>query len=382
MSISKYIREIGRGKDGARALNAEQAQDLMAQVLEGRVTDLEIGAFALAMRIKGETPAELAGFLAATRAFCRAPVPVAPGRAAGASPAQTPAPMASSTSPPAPMASYASTPAQPAAAASPVSATAVWLPSYNGARKLPNLTPLLALLLAQEGVPVLVHGPLAEPGRVTTAEVFQAMGLTIARDAAEVVQAWQRGEPAFMPTEVLCPPLARLLAVRRVVGLRNSGHTVAKVLLPPMAGHEGTGGTDGSVLRVVNHTHPEYADSLTRFLTETRADAMLLRGTEGEPVADARRTPRMDIFLGGQQSETLSVPAREGVLMQLPDLPRSCDAASTASHIDAVMQRRIELPEPIALQVRSLVGALRGEQPPAGATPSNHFKLPHHETIA
>ena len=47
------------------------------------------------------------------------------------------------------------------------------LPSYNGARKLPNLTPLLALLLAQEGAQVLVHGPMLDPGRVSTAEIFR-----------------------------------------------------------------------------------------------------------------------------------------------------------------------------------------------------------------
>ena len=54
MSIASYIKEIGRGRDGARSLDREQAHDLMSQVLDGRVTDLEIGAFALAMRIKGE----------------------------------------------------------------------------------------------------------------------------------------------------------------------------------------------------------------------------------------------------------------------------------------------------------------------------------------
>ena len=305
MSISKYIREIGRGKDGARALNAEQAQDLMTQVLEGRVTDLEIGAFALAMRIKGETPAELAGFLAATQAHCLAP---ASERAA------------------------------------------VWLPSYNGARKLPNLTPLLALLLARKGVPVLVHGPLAEPGRVASAEIFQALGLPNAEDAADITQAWQRAEPAFASTDVLCPPLARLLAVRRVVGLRNSGHTVAKVLHPVS--------TAGAVFRVVNHTHPEYAELLTHFLAETGADAMLLRGTEGEPVADARRTPRMDVFCAGQRSDGFSVPARDGVLTQLPDVPRTCDVASTAAYIGAVLKGQLPTPEPIALQVEAIVQAL------------------------
>ncbi|HPL79162.1 MAG TPA: DNA-binding protein YbiB, partial [Burkholderiaceae bacterium] len=68
MGISQYIKEIGRGKDGARALTRDQAADLFGQVLDGTVSDLEVGAFCLAMRIKGETPAEMAGFLDATHA--------------------------------------------------------------------------------------------------------------------------------------------------------------------------------------------------------------------------------------------------------------------------------------------------------------------------
>ena len=68
MSIAKYIKEIGRGKQGARSLTREQAADLLGQVLDGTVTDLEIGGFCLAMRIKGETPEEMAGFLDATHA--------------------------------------------------------------------------------------------------------------------------------------------------------------------------------------------------------------------------------------------------------------------------------------------------------------------------
>ena len=70
MGIASYIKEIGRGKEGARALDTEQARDLLGQVLDGQVTDLEVGAFCLAMRIKGETPAELLGFLQATTARC------------------------------------------------------------------------------------------------------------------------------------------------------------------------------------------------------------------------------------------------------------------------------------------------------------------------
>jgi anthranilate phosphoribosyltransferase len=312
MSIAPYIKVIGRGSRGARALNAEQAQDLMSQVLEGRVTDLEVGAFAVAMRIKGETPAELAGFLAATRGHCLAPASTRPQ---------------------------------------------VWLPSYNGARKLPNLTALLALLLAREGVPMLVHGPLTEPARVATAEIFSALGVPIAHDLAGITQAWQRNQPVFVPTQALCPALARLLQVRRVVGLRNSGHTVAKLLHPlmdPMAPAQNA----SAVFRVVNHTHPEYAQILSEFLTLSGADALLLRGTEGEPVADARRTPRMEVFLRGAPQPALGEAGREGALIAPPELPSSGELGATVAYIQAVMQNPLMVPEAISLQVQCILRAL------------------------
>ena len=47
MAISQYIKEIGRGARGAKPLSREQATDLFGQVLDGQVSDLEIGAFCL-----------------------------------------------------------------------------------------------------------------------------------------------------------------------------------------------------------------------------------------------------------------------------------------------------------------------------------------------
>jgi anthranilate phosphoribosyltransferase len=304
MSIASYIKVIGRGRDGARSLNREQAYDLMSQVLDGRVTDLEIGAFALAMRIKSETVAELAGFLDAVHERC---------------------------------------------IAVPIGAPTVVLPSYNGSRKVPNLTALLAMLLAQHDVPVLVHGPAHDAARVTTAEIFRDLGLTCAEDAGDIEAAWQRREPAFIRTEALCPPLARLLAVRSVVGLRNSGHTVAKLL----------GGCGSApTLRVVNFTHPDYGTLLASFLAATQGDAVLMRGTEGEPVADARRQQRLDVYLAGLLRPELSVPAQEGVLTQPSVLPPGSDAATTASTIQAIVSGAKPAPLPLATQTSCLLRAL------------------------
>jgi anthranilate phosphoribosyltransferase len=309
MSIAPYIKEIGRGKEGARSLTQPQAYDLMSQVLDGHASDLEVGAFCIAMRIKGETTVELAGFLEAAQERC---VPI----------------------------THALHPHSPV----------VLLPSYNGARKLPNLTALLALLLAQRGVPVLVHGVAKDAGRVTTADVFHDLGLPVVHNAADIGHAWSRREPVFMAIDTLCPPLAKLLEVRRIIGLRNPGHTVAK-LLDPTRG--------GAALRVVNHTHPEYAEALSGFLQHTHAHAMLMRGTEGEPAADPRRLPRLDIFLGGVMQSNLSLPAKEGVLTELPLLPRSIDAATTAVYIQSVVSGEAPAPTPLTQQVDCLIEALK-----------------------
>lgn len=299
MGISHYIKEIGRGRDGARALTRVQAADLMGQILDGQVSDLELGAFCIAMRIKGETPAEMAGFLDATHARLT------------------------------PLKASANTPV-------------VSLPSYNGARKLPVLTPLLAHLLAREGIAVVLHGTATEATRVTSQDVLQAMGIA----ALTHVRTLQAGDVVFAPTELLCPGLKRLLEVRRVIGLRNPAHSLVK-LMNPMA---------GTALLVGSYTHPEYALSMAATFELTDAHALLLRGTEGEVVADARRTPQMEAFARGQR--TLLVEAQIGSLQQLPDLPTQIDAISTTLYTQAVLDGQLPTPAPLTQQVQAIVRAL------------------------
>ncbi len=294
------IKEIGRGKKGARDMNRQGACDLYTAMLNRAVSDLELGAILMAMRIKGESVDELGGFMDAAEASFDL-IPAFSG-------------------------SYA-----------PVS-----IPSYNGARKMANLTPLLALLLAREGVPVLVHGVSTDPGRVTTAEIFAAMGLAPAQSATDVHAAFALKQPAFMPIELLAPKMASLLALRRVLGVRSSTHTLVKILQP----------FDGPALRLVSYTHPEYLETLGEyFLTASpaaRGDAFLMRGTEGETVANANRAQQIDWFHQGQR--TLLVQ-RDAPTDELAQLPEGRDAATTAEWIARALRGEVPVPASIAEQV-------------------------------
>ena len=294
------IKNIGRGKKGAGDLPRQAACDLYTAMLDGKVSDLELGAILLAMRIKGESVDEFAGFMdAADGAVTRIAAVAGP---------------------------YA-----------PIS-----IPSYNGSRKMANLTPLLALLLAREGVPVLVHGVSSDPGRVTTAEIFAALGLASAQSAAGVQAAFSRREPSFMPIELLAPKMAYLLSLRRVLGVRSSTHTLVKILQP----------FDGPALRLVSYTHPEYLEMLGEYFTraapQARGDAFLMRGTEGETVANANRAQQIDWFHQGQR--TLLVQ-RDAPTDELAQVPEGRDAASTAAWIARALRGEVPVPASIGAQV-------------------------------
>ena len=301
MGISQYIKDIGRGKDGARALTRAQSADLMGQILDQQVSDLELGAFCIAMRIKGETPEEMAGFLDATHARLQ------PIKNAGV--------------------------------------PTVVLPSYNGARKLPVLTPLLALLLAREGVAVVVHGCASEDQRVSSQAVFAVLGIR----PVSASPSLKSGQVALVPTGVLHTGLERLLAVRRVVGLRNPGHSLVKLMNPCSP-------NSATTLVVASYTHPEYQQSMSATFRLTGQHALLLRGTEGEPVADVRRTPAMDVVQLGQIRRVQTL--QEGPLKQLPELPAP-DAVATALYTEHVLQGLLPVPSPIARQVQHILHAFK-----------------------
>lgn len=303
MNFASYLKHIGRSCTDAQDLDEEEAYHLFAAVLDGGVPDLELGGLLVALRMKSESLGELVGFHRALSERLR----------------------------------YLDLP--------PSAHGVIVLPSYSGARQLPNLLPLLALLLQRFGVPVLVHGALEGFGRVTSAHIFRELGIMPCSTLSQAQDALDRDHLAFVPAGVLCPNLQPLLALRARLGLRVSPHNVVKLMDPLKEGG----------IRIIGTTRPGYLDKYRDFLAVTRADAILLEGTEGEAFANPSRRPRLEYFREGE-SRVLFEAEMESPHHH-PGGPADPSAAATAAWTRLALDGRVPLPLPLVNQIASCLFA-------------------------
>jgi anthranilate phosphoribosyltransferase len=184
---------------------------------------------------------------------------------------------------------------------------------------------------------VLIHGVMRDAGRVSTREVLAALSIEPSMSINAVRARLSETRIAFMPIEVMAPELAATLALRTALGVRNSAHTLAKMLQP----------FAGPAVRIVSVTHPEYLTRMTTFFTHHDSDALLLRGAEGEAVAHPRREPSL-IWAHDGTSETWAEPSQ---MRTPPELPADRDAHTTARWIEAVLAGSVPVPVAISHQI-------------------------------
>ncbi|MDA8191822.1 DNA-binding protein YbiB [Acidiferrobacter thiooxydans] len=308
------LSAVARGQTHATDLSREAAHALFAEWLSGHLSALAQGALWTAFRFKGESTDELLGFVAATEDSL--------------------------------------TPLAPPSALRPVV-----FPSYNGARRHANLLPLLALLLARQGVPVLIHGTYGgiaadadlrlldhDPSdRTTSGEILADLGFAPAASRHAVHDQLARHHLAYVPLDVLHPRLAAILALRRQLGVRSSVHTVIK-LFNPFA---------GPAVRCAAVTHPPYLARMRAFFVAAGATALVLRGTEGEPVTHPRRRPALIGIEAGCEREWF--PEDRTPLAKSPDLPADRGAPKTCQFIEEVLAGQRPLPSTLRDQAACLL---------------------------
>jgi anthranilate phosphoribosyltransferase len=187
--FARFINILGRGKTLTRSLTIEEAEEAMAMILDDETLPEQLGAFLMLLRVKEESPAEIAGFVRAARAMMRPPA----------------------TAP----------------------RVDVDWSSYAGkGRQLPWFI-LSALILARNGRRVFMHGAEAHAeGRVYTGAALRALGVPVASGLDEAADALAARNFAYLPIDALSPKIAEMLELRPILGLRSPVHTFARMLNP------------------------------------------------------------------------------------------------------------------------------------------------------
>jgi anthranilate phosphoribosyltransferase len=166
-------------------LSREEAREVMDGVMRGEATPAQIGGFLVALRLKGETPDEIAGFAEAMRAHV---VPVRPERADLVDTAGT---------------------------------------GGDGAHTL-NISTAAALVAAAAGAAVAKHGNRAVSSSSGSADVLEALGFTLELAPDQIARSIDELGFGFMFAPTHHPAMRHAAPVRRELATR----TVFNVLGP------------------------------------------------------------------------------------------------------------------------------------------------------
>ncbi len=187
--FAQYVRVLGKGRNGSRALSPEEAHEAFRMIMAGQVEPIQLGAFLMLMRVKEESPEEVAAAVRAIRASMNVP-------------------------------------------ANAPRVDLDWS-SYAGKKRQLPWYLLAALLLAENGVRIFMHGASGHTaGRIYTKDVLPALGVTPAKSLDEACRQMEQDNFAYLDLEHLNPKLHQIIEMRPLLGLRSPVHTIARMLNP------------------------------------------------------------------------------------------------------------------------------------------------------
>lgn len=253
--FKEYIKLIGKGQNAGKTLDQAQAKDAMLQVFNQQVSAEQLGAFLMLLRVREETPEELAGFIGAARECISQ--------------------------------EYRGLPVD------------LDLGCYAGKRRhLPWL--LLAVkAYAQSGRKVFMHGT-AEPEskRLYMREVFAHFGIEPAEDRAQAEAQLNAHNICYAELSSVHPPLDALIQLRSLFALRSCANTLARMLNPSRAPLS---------LHGVHHRHFDQRHAEVAELCDEN-NVMCFRGEGGEIEVNPERPVTLHYYAAGVR-KSIVLPA-------------------------------------------------------------------------
>ena len=287
----------------------DEARDAMRRLLHADADPLQLGAFLIAERMKGEAAAELAGFVLAVRDMMS-------GWGMHAGPEH-----------------------------------AVDLPCYAGKRRALPVHLLAAVHAARQGIPVCVHGVADIEGRLSAWQALEALGVRRARDLGQAAAILADACIVYVDLSDIAPALFHLYGLRKRLGVRTCAHTLARLLNPL--------GCPGQLNGVF---HPPYVAKMIEanvLLGQPRS--LVFMGAEGEPELHAARQKLVASQTGERVSAWRYAPA------DVDAYPRDgVDAGTLRKRLEAAYHGRLDAREQAVFQrmTEALAWASRGIAPP------------------
>jgi anthranilate phosphoribosyltransferase len=221
---------IARVAGGAR-LSADEAETAFVEVMEGRATPVQLAALLVAMRVRGETPQEIAG---GVRALRRAMVPVA----------------------------------------APDDFVLVdTCGTGGGAVTTFNISTAAAFVAAGAGVRIAKHGNRSFTSKCGSADVLSALGVRIELTPDQMASVLARAGIVFMFAPLLHPAMRHVAPVRRELAMPTIMNVLGPLTNPASARRQ-----------VVGVSHPALLELIAGALQELGHDRALV--VHGEPGLD------------------------------------------------------------------------------------------------
>ncbi|MCB9489381.1 MAG: bifunctional anthranilate synthase component II/anthranilate phosphoribosyltransferase [Deltaproteobacteria bacterium] len=187
-------------------LSGDEAADVMEEIMSGRATEAQIGAYLIAMRQKGETAEEIASCAATMRRFAT-PLPAPEG--------------------------------------------VVLDTCGTGGDNLHtlNVSTIAALITAGAGLPVAKHGNRSITSKCGSADLLEAAGVNIVCSPKVMGQALQDASFGFAFAPIYHGAMKYAIGPRRQIGVRTLFNMLGPLTNPAGARHQLLGVFDGKLTR-------------------------------------------------------------------------------------------------------------------------------------
>lgn len=218
MSIQAAIKKVGEGQN----LSFEEAQSAMQDIMSGEATPAQIGAYLMALRMKGETIEEIAGSAASMRAAAHH----APVKALGV-----------------------------------VDTCGT---GGDGAQTF-NISTTVAFVVAGAGVPVAKHGNRSVSSQSGSADVLRVLGVNLEITPQQAADCVDEVGIGFMFAPSFHPAMKHAIGPRREMGVRTIFNILGPLTNPAGAKRQLMGVFDGKL-----------TESLAQVLKELGSEAVFV----------------------------------------------------------------------------------------------------------